>query len=87
MGEPAVADVHVGPQMLAAGHIGVDPDDVLEAQPGPAIKSAWVAADAKNAAVVRLWQALANLNPAMGRHIKIFSNEDDALAWLADPAA
>jgi hypothetical protein len=61
-------------------------EKLLEAHPGPAIKSAWVTADAKNAAVVRLWQALANLNPALGRHIKIFSNEDDALAWLTDPA-
>src|SRR5579872_4268808 len=53
------------------------------AYPGSGGKSAFVTRDSANASVLRLWQAVVELNPAIGRQVRVFNTEADALAWLS----
>jgi hypothetical protein len=35
------------------------------------------------AAIATLWQALADAHRSIGATVKLFSSEDDAIAWLS----
>lgn len=46
------------------------------------IKSAIVSADPIHDPAARLWQAMADADPAMGVEVRVFPTEEAALAWL-----
>jgi len=57
----------------------------LKTYPGGGVKSAFVTDDLFNTGLLRLWQALVELYPTIGRHVGVFSNHADAVAWLNSP--
>lgn len=80
-GDTSLANIDMAALKRIRSHL----EALLKVQPGAPIKSAWVTADSRSGAVVRLWQAMADSDPALGRQIKLFTNETDAVAWLKDP--
>ena len=63
-------------------HIHAHIEPWLKIYPGVDVKSAFVTVDVANTGLLRLWQALAELYPTIGRHVGVFSSQTDAVAWL-----
>ncbi len=57
----------------------------MKAFPDGNVKSAFVTSNSPNASVLRVWKALAEIDPNIGRHVRIFSDENAANAWISTP--
>lgn len=69
---------------LALRRILVHLETWTKAYPNGTVKSAFVTQNRADASLLRVWKALTELNPSMGRCIQIFANEADASAWLSE---
>ena len=50
--------------------------------PGRNVKTALVLVDENHSAFGKIWQALADSNPAVGAQVHLFRTKEDAVAWL-----
>lgn len=51
--------------------------------PGGTVKSAFVTQDPADASVLRVWKALVEMVPTIGRHVQVFPDENSAQAWIS----